>query len=113
MRWLLEAWNAARQARREGIDVRAVTAWSAFGSTDWNSLVTRNDGRYEPGPVGQPLVVATAHRAGRTGGGTRTRRPQPSHPLLPCPGWWKRHGRLEYPAHGRLRASRGRPAIRC
>ena len=41
MRWLVEAWNAAVDARSDGIDVRAVTAWAAFGSSDWASLVTR------------------------------------------------------------------------
>ena len=112
MRWLLEAWNAANQARSEGIDVRAVTAWSAFGSCDWNSLVTRNDGHYEPGlwdsRSSPPRPTALAKLAAElASGGT------PSHPLLAVPGWWKRHGRLEYPAHGRVRRrhSLGHPLL--
>ncbi|HET9023075.1 MAG TPA: sugar nucleotide-binding protein [Burkholderiaceae bacterium] len=112
MRWLLEAWNAARQARREGIDVRAVTAWSAFGSSDWASLVTRNDGRYEPGlwdcRSSSPRPTALAGLAAQLARGAA-----PAHPLLLVPGWWKRHGRLEYPAHGRLRGRRttGHPLL--
>jgi dTDP-4-dehydrorhamnose reductase len=102
MRWLLEAWNAALQARAEGIDVRAVTAWSAFGSSDWSSLVTRNDGHYEPGlwdsRSSPPRATALAALAAELARGA-----EPSHPVLAVPGWWKRHGRLEYPAHGRLR----------
>lgn len=102
MRWLLEAWNAAQQARREGVDVRAVTAWAAFGSSDWSSLVTRNDGHYEPGlwdsRATPPRPTALARLAAELASGTA-----PSHPLLAVPGWWKRNGRLEYPAHGRVR----------
>jgi dTDP-4-dehydrorhamnose reductase len=102
MRWLLEAWSAARQARREGIDVRAVTAWSAFGSSDWSSLVTRQEGRYEPGlwdtRSTPPRPTALAKLAAELASGA-----EPAHPLLQVPGWWKRHGRLAYQAHGRLR----------
>jgi dTDP-4-dehydrorhamnose reductase len=102
LRWLLEAWNAAVQGRREGIDVRAVTAWSAFGASDWASLVTRNDGQYEPGlwdtRSSPPRPTALAGLAGELARGV-----EPSHPLLAVPGWWKRDGRLAYPAHGRVR----------
>jgi dTDP-4-dehydrorhamnose reductase len=49
LRWWRDVWAAACQARAEGADVRAVTAWSAFGAFDWDSLVTRERGHYEPG----------------------------------------------------------------
>src|SRR4051794_12517216 len=49
LRWLHETWVAARTARMSGVDVRAITTWSMFGASDWDSLVTRQDGRYEPG----------------------------------------------------------------
>src|SRR5919205_951999 len=49
MRWLAEVWRCACAAAAEGVDVRAVTAWAVFGSFDWDSLVTRDAGRYEPG----------------------------------------------------------------
>jgi dTDP-4-dehydrorhamnose reductase len=112
MRWLLEAWNAAQLARGEGIDVRAVTAWAAFGSSDWNTLVTRADGHYEPGlwdtrsSPPRPTALAQLARelaAGRT----------PSHPVLQVPGWWKRSGRLQYQPYGRLRRrhSSGHPLL--
>ena len=62
MRWMLEAWDAAHSARRGGVDVRAVTAWALFGLTDWDSLVTRLDGHYEPGAydIRGPQPCATA-----------------------------------------------------
>ena len=50
LRWLLEVWEAGQQARRNGINLRAVTVWALLGSFDWNSLVTANKGYYEPGP---------------------------------------------------------------
>lgn len=49
MRWLLEVWESAHNLRTEGVDVRAVTGWSLFGSYDWNSLLTQFAGHYEPG----------------------------------------------------------------
>jgi dTDP-4-dehydrorhamnose reductase len=49
LRWLKQAWDAAQRVRREGVEVRAITAWAAFGTFDWDSLLTRRSGCYEPG----------------------------------------------------------------
>ncbi|KAB7732536.1 family 1 glycosylhydrolase [Rudanella paleaurantiibacter] len=49
MRWLAESWQQAEWARRQGADVRAVTAWALFGLYDWHCLLTRCENRYEPG----------------------------------------------------------------
>ena len=49
LRWFMEVWEAACQAKREGIDMRAVTAWAVLGSYDWDSLMTRPQGSYECG----------------------------------------------------------------
>ena len=47
-----------------GVDVRAVTAWALLGSFDWDSLVTRDAGHYEPGAfdvrAAQPRPTALA-----------------------------------------------------
>ncbi|HEX8096999.1 MAG TPA: sugar nucleotide-binding protein [Pyrinomonadaceae bacterium] len=95
MRWLKEVWDAARQVRDEGADVLAVTAWALLGSHDWDSLVTRADGHYEPGvfdtrsPVPRATALARMLRdlaAGR----------EHEHPLLDTPGWWRRTDRLLY-----------------
>lgn len=48
-RWLARVWRAAEQLRLAGGDIRAVTAWALFGSFDWDELVTRPRGHYEPG----------------------------------------------------------------
>jgi dTDP-4-dehydrorhamnose reductase len=107
MRWLLEAWSNAERCRAEGLDVRAVTAWAAFGSSDWDSLLTRADGHYEPGlwdsrsdPPRQTALATLARQLAR--GET------PCHPVLQVPGWWHRSERLVYRAHGRVGARRTR-----
>src|SRR5205823_4184344 len=49
LRWLGQVWHTANQLYREGVDVRAVTAWALLGTFDWDSLLTREDNHYEPG----------------------------------------------------------------
>ena len=88
LRWLMDGWNAANAAREAGIDVRAVSVWSLFGAMDWNSLLTRREGFYEPGAFDirfdppRPTVIASAMRALARSG-------QFDHPVLARNGWWK------------------------
>ena len=96
LRWLHETWCAAQRLRQEGADIRAVTAWSLFGTVDWNSLLTRDLGIYEPGAYDvrgpAPRATALAHAVrdlARTGSF--------DHPVLDVPGWWRRPGRLHDP----------------
>jgi dTDP-4-dehydrorhamnose reductase len=111
LRWLKEVWDAARHSRDEGVDVRAVTPWSLLGAFDWNSLLTRDEGFYEPGifdvrsPTPRPTALAKMARdlaAGR----------EHDHPTLDSPGWWRRLDRLLYPAvrrsHARAEVARER-----
>jgi dTDP-4-dehydrorhamnose reductase len=96
LRWLAEVWGAATAARAGGADVRAVTAWSAFGSYDWDSLLTRSRGHYEPGlfdaratpPRPTALAAMVRDLADR---GTH------DHPALAGSGWWRDDARLLYP----------------
>jgi dTDP-4-dehydrorhamnose reductase len=92
LRWLLEIWEAAKEVRENGVDLRAVTVWSLLGSFDWNSLVTRNNGYYEPGPFDvrapQPRPTAVARMMRELSSGTPL-----SHPVLRGQGWWRRPGR--------------------
>jgi dTDP-4-dehydrorhamnose reductase len=96
IRWLAEVWNAATRLRREGGDLRAVTAWSAFGAFDWSSLLTRDDGQYEPGlfdiraPHARPTLLAHMVKSLANCGTF-------DHPVLNAPGWWRCHQRLAYP----------------
>jgi dTDP-4-dehydrorhamnose reductase len=107
IRWLWEAWTAAEEARAEGVDVRAVTLWSAFGAYDWDSLLVERRGTYEAGafdvrgPEPRPTPLASVARDLGTRGWS-------DHPLLAGDGWWRRPARLLYPPEApddELRAS--------
>ena len=106
LRWLDEVWHAAVRLRGEGADVRAVTAWSTFGAFDWASLLTRNDGSYEPGafdiraPRPRPTAVAAMVRSLATRG-------EYDQPVLHGPGWWRSDKRLIYPAPSGVSAAQG------
>jgi len=95
MRWLLEVWEAIGALADEGVDVRAMTVWSLFGAYDWNSLLTREDGFYEPGAFDvrgeTPRETAVAGLVRELAAGVA-----PSHPVLAMPGWWRRPGRALY-----------------
>jgi dTDP-4-dehydrorhamnose reductase len=95
LRWLARVWKAAVDAREGGVDVRAVTAWAAFGSFDWNSLLTRDAGHYEPGLFDvratppHPTALATMVRDLATTG-------HHGHPAAAGRGWWEEESRLLY-----------------
>lgn len=96
LRWLMEIWNGAQDAKRHGADVRAVTVWALLGSYDWNCLVTECNGYYEPGAFDvrgaapRPTAVANLMRELACGN-------SPSHPVLQGLGWWRRPGRFFCP----------------
>ena len=96
LRWLKEIWDAALRLRARGADVRAVTAWALLGSYDWDSLLTRRRGHYEPGAFDvrghqpRPTAVARMVRELATRGDAE-------HPVLDAPGWWRRSDRLLWP----------------
>jgi dTDP-4-dehydrorhamnose reductase len=96
LRWLKEVWDAAQSLRQEGADVRAVTAWSLLGAFDWDSLITREEGHYEPGvfdlraPRPRPTALFQMMRNLASQG-------EHTHPVLSSPGWWRRLDRLCYP----------------
>jgi dTDP-4-dehydrorhamnose reductase len=112
LRWLHQAWRAAQDLRESGHDVRGVTVWAAFGTYDWDSLVTKAQGHYEPGlwdvSSGEPRPTALASLARQLAEGET-----PHNPVLEAPGWWQRELRLEYPMHGELESLPvvGRPLL--
>jgi dTDP-4-dehydrorhamnose reductase len=95
LRWFKEVWDSALELSKGGIDVRAVTAWSAFGAFDWNSLLTCEDGCYEPGlfdlraPTPRPTALSQMIRTLAAGSDF-------DHPALDFPGWWHRLDRFSY-----------------
>src|SRR5690606_3103535 len=97
LRWLLEAWHAAKACRAGGMDCRAITVWSILGAYDWNSLLTRADGYYESGVFdlsrgySRPTAIAKLMPALAQG-------VEPDLPAVQGEGWWRRPIRFEYPA---------------
>ncbi len=95
VRWLVEFWDAAQALRGAGADVRAVTAWALLGLYDWDSLLTRQRGHYEPGVFDlralrpRPTALATTVAALAAGRAV-------DHPVLAAPGWWRRPDRFFY-----------------
>jgi len=98
MRWMADAWAAAQQLRDEGIDVRAVTAWSLLGSSGWNSLLTEQ-GQYETGIFdvrgGTPRPTAMVGLLKALASGAA------GHPACTAHGWWRRPIRLHHAAVAR------------
>jgi dTDP-4-dehydrorhamnose reductase len=111
LRWFAEAWQGARDARREGVDVRAVTAWSLVGSFGWERLVTDSRGKYEPGVFDLRAQPPRATAVGNLVRSLAHGRPYDS-PALDVPGWWRRPGRVLFPEPVEERAQlQGRPLL--
>ncbi|MES2492436.1 MAG: family 1 glycosylhydrolase [Pseudomonadota bacterium] len=94
LRWLREAWLVAEQARDEGIDVRAVTAWALFGNCGWNTLLT-DQGVYEAGAYdvssGHPRPTAVAQLLRHLSAADEC------PPAATGGGWWRRDLRIHHP----------------
>ncbi len=90
VRWLMEAWTAARTLRAEAIPVQALTAWALFGLVDWDSMLRVRSGRFEAGALhgdhGASLLGTAIAALARDG--------DFSHPCLSDPGWWRRDDRI-------------------
>ena len=103
MRWFYEAWQSAEIMRARGAAVRAVTAWALLGSFNWDSLVTRDDGHYEPGAFelrhGKPRSTALAEMLSAL-----ARDSSFQDPVLQSSGWWRKRSRLRRPVESELAA---------
>lgn len=100
MRWLMEVWQAAQDLREDGVDIKAVTAWSLLGAYDWNSALTQFAGHYEPGvyDLRSPSGPRSTALADMIQGLASNQ--EYDHPAFDMPGWWRRPERLHYfPGH--------------
>jgi dTDP-4-dehydrorhamnose reductase len=92
VRWLAQHVSDVRALRADGVDVRAIGAWAAFGMIDWHSLLRERgavaeDGIYTfagPDDVPQPTAVADALRELAATGSID------DHGVS---GWWEREDR--------------------
>ena len=94
-RWFHCMWNTVRSLQKEGVDIRAITAWATFGLAGWDKLVKRPWGKYEPGVFdlssGSPALTAIADLIPRLG------RYENMHDLKNGnSGWWERPDRILY-----------------
>ncbi len=95
MRWLFSVWETARKLRAQGVNILAVTPWALIGSFDWNSLLTKASGHYEPGVfdisdfIPRHTILAKMIHA-------YSRNEPFYHPVLLTRGWWERSCRALY-----------------
>lgn len=96
MRWYDYMWQALKQLKAEGVDIRALTAWAIFGTYGWNSLVTKPWGIYEPGVFnlksGEPRPTAISKMIREL-----AKNQVYQHAVLATAGWWKQAKRIAYP----------------
>jgi dTDP-4-dehydrorhamnose reductase len=89
LRWFHENYISCCELRDTGVDIRAITAWSLLGAYDWNSLLTRQENRYESGifdvSEGKPRATALSKMIKTFASGRNY-----ETPLIQLPGWWHR-----------------------
>ena len=87
LRWFKEAWDTCMELKREGVNIKAITAWSMLGAFDWNSLLTREDKIYESGVFDvsagrfRPTAIAKLVQSLSETGSY-------NHPVINEKGWW-------------------------
>jgi dTDP-4-dehydrorhamnose reductase len=94
LRWLMEVWHAALHLRQNGADIRAVTSWSLFGAVDWNSLLTRDQGCYEPGAFDSRNSPPRLTAVGKAVRSLASHGDFSDPVALSSPGWWHRPERF-------------------
>jgi dTDP-4-dehydrorhamnose reductase len=96
VRWLAQHVADVEALRADGVDVRAIGVWGAFGMVDWHSLLrarahATEDGIYTfagPREIPQPTLLTTAVAALARGERIDDRGVR---------GWWERASRLRTP----------------
>ena len=92
-RWLKEIWDICNKLKEDGINIKAVTAWSLLGSFGWDKLLTSKYMTYEIGafdirpglPRATELSIMIKELATRQ---------SYTHPILLNNGWWKAKNRF-------------------
>ena len=96
-RWLYQIWRQAEDARADGVDVRAVTAWGLLGLYNWSCLCTEDKGAYEAGAFdvssGMPQATPVAELIAQLATGQT-----PQDAALLQPGWWDLDSRITVPS---------------
>jgi dTDP-4-dehydrorhamnose reductase len=91
VRWLVQRHDDLAVLHGEGLPVRMLGAWAAFGMVDWDSLLRRKEGYTEDGvftfaaPPQQPRPTAVAEAVRALARGERVAAPEER-------GWWETQG---------------------
>ena len=92
--WFSYVWDACLQLIKNGVDIRAATAWAMFGSFGWSKLLTENPGEYERGVFdvysGRPVNTSYTEFLKRL-----AKNPGAPH-LQSVRGWWQMSERFLY-----------------
>lgn len=115
LRWFYEAWKTTCTLKQQGINIKAITAWSLLGAYGWNRLLTSPGGDYESGvfdlrtATPRPTAMAKLIKSISSGSGMK-------HPVLHEKGWWHREMRFFFqsiPAHihSLSKSSRSQPIL--
>ena len=93
IRWFATIRNSCIALISLGVDIKAVTAWSLFGSFGWNKLLTVPNGEYESGVFdirsGVPVSTPVAEYFTRL-----AKDPDYVHPAELEQGWWQQNDRF-------------------
>jgi len=112
IRWFHSMWETVNAVKKEGVDIRAITAWAIFGLTGWNKLCTQPGGVYEPGVFnvssGCPRPTALARYLQEL-----TAHQVYYHPIIENEGWWQRDTRLQYGSRKVIKMKKKKPAHTC
>lgn len=96
LRWFKYVWSSCQKLAKDGVNIKAVTAWALLGSFGWNKLLTKPKGLYEPGVFdlrgGTPRPTALAKFI------RQITSDQSNHPVSTDLGWWQRSTRILYPS---------------
>ena len=87
LRWFKEAWDHCCELKKEGVEIKAITAWSLLGAYDWDSLLTLEQRHYEAGlfditeNILRPTALAKLIKGLAKEGNYH-------HPVIYEKGWW-------------------------
>ncbi len=95
MKWFREIYESSCELKKQGMDVRAVTAWSVLGAYGWNKLLTCENGEYERGTFdvssGQRRPTAMVNMIKKL-----VEKGNFSSHVLSGQGWWKCDSRFYF-----------------
>ena len=95
MKWFRELYDSSTELKKEGMDLRAVTAWSVLGAYGWSKLLTCENGEYERGTFdvssGQRRPTAMVGMIKKL-----VNEGNFSSPILSGEGWWKCESRFYF-----------------